>query len=124
MRWIPALAGCSLGVLMAPTMARSAPTSVDDRSQAASIAEIIVTAQKREENLEAVPIAISAYTSKQRDLIGVDTVQDLARLTPGMVYSTSLDRTFIRGVGRQTNNLATEPGVAVYFDGVYSASIL
>ena len=124
MRWIPTLAGCGLGVLVAPEIAHGAQATIDDRSQAASVAEIIVTAQKREENLQTVPIAISAYTSKRRDLIGVDTVQDLAKFTPGMVYSTSLDRIYIRGVGRQTNNLATQPGVAVYFDGVYSGSIL
>jgi iron complex outermembrane receptor protein len=124
MRWIPALAGCSLGALAAPGMALGAPASSDYGGPAASVAEIIVTAQKREENLETVPIAISAYTSKRRDLVGIETVQDLAKFTPGMTYSTSLDRTFIRGVGRQTNNLATEPGVAVYFDGVYSGSIL
>jgi iron complex outermembrane receptor protein len=124
MRWIPALAGCGLGVLVAPEMARGEPASLDHRAQATVIAEIIVTAQKREENLETVPIAISAYTSKRRDLVGIDTVQDLAKFTPGLVYSASLDRTFIRGVGRQTNNLATQPGVAVYFDGVYSGSVL
>ncbi len=124
MRWIPVLAGCGLGVLMAPTIARAAPASEDDRIRAATVAEVIVTAQKREENLQSVPIAISAYTSKQRDLIGVETVQDLAKFTPGLTYATSIDRTFIRGVGRETNNLSTQPGVATYFDGVYNSSIV
>jgi iron complex outermembrane receptor protein len=41
-----------------------------------------------------------------------------------MAYSTSLDRTFIRGVGRQTNDIATQPGVATYSDGVYNTSII
>ena len=95
MRWIPALAGCSLGVLAAPEMVLGAPANFDNGGQAASVAEIIVTAEKREENLETVPIAISAYTSKRRDLVGIETVQDLAKFTPGMVYSASLDRTFI-----------------------------
>ena len=126
MRWIPVLAECLVGAaIVCPGSASGAPASGDTQSQSVTTLEdIIVTAQKREENLQTVPIAISAYTSKQRDLRGIDTVQDLAKFTPGMVYSTSLDRTFIRGVGRQTNNLATEPGVAVYFDGVYSGSIL
>ena len=91
---------------------------------AASVSEVIVTAQRRAENIEKVPVAISAYTSKQRDLIGIDTVQDIANFTPGLEYSTTLDRAYIRGVGRQTNNLAEDPGVATYFDGVYNSSVV
>jgi iron complex outermembrane recepter protein len=88
------------------------------------IQEIVVTAEKRTENLETVPVAISAYTSKTRDLLGIETIQDMTNFTPGLAYSTSLDRAFIRGVGRQTNNLATQPGVATYSDGVYNASVV
>lgn len=86
------------------------------------IAEIIVTAQKRSENLEIVPVAVTAFTSKERDLIGIETLQDFTDFTPGLAYSTVLDRAFIRGVGRETNNLGTEPGVATYLDGVYNFS--
>jgi len=85
--------------------------------------EVIVTAQKRAQSIEKVPVAVSAYTSKQRDIIGIQTLQDLTDFTPGFAYSTSLDRAFIRGVGRQTNNLSTQPGVATYVDGVYNASV-
>ena len=124
MRWIPALAECVVGAMLAPAVALGAPVGADQRSHdATTVAEIFVTAEKREENLETVPIAISAYTSSQRDLHGVDTLQDLAKFTPGLQYSASSDRTYIRGVGRQTNNLSTEPGVATYFDGIYNASI-
>ena len=49
-----------------------------------SIAEIVVTAEKRNESLETVPVAISAYTSKTRDLIGIDTIQDMTNFTPGL----------------------------------------
>jgi iron complex outermembrane receptor protein len=84
--------------------------------------EIVVTAQKRSENLQEVPIAISAYTSKTRELIGITTIQDLTNFTPGLSYSTALDRASIRGIGRNTNNLASEAGVATYLDGFYSTS--
>ena len=124
MRGIAILAECLVGAaIVYPGCAWAAPASTDSQG-VTTLEDIIVTAQKREESLQTVPIAISAYASAQRDLRGIDTVQDLAKFTPGMVYSTSLDRTYIRGVGRQTNNLATQPGVAVYFDGVYSGSIL
>jgi len=105
----------------APAPAGAAATSPSEDN---SIAEIVVTAEKRNESLETVPVAISAYTSKTRDLIGIDTIQDMTNFTPGLAYSTSLDRAFIRGVGRETNNLSTNPGVATYSDGVYNSSVV
>jgi iron complex outermembrane receptor protein len=96
------------------------PKAADDNV----IQEIVVTAQKRDENLETVPVAISAYTSKERDLLGIETVQDMTNFTPGLAYSSTLDRAFIRGVGRETNNLSTQPGVATYSDGVYNTSVV
>src|SRR6202020_1635744 len=106
----------------APAPAAAAPAAASGEDN--GIAEIVVTAEKRSESLESVPDAISAYTSKTRDLIGIETIQDMTNFTPGLAYSTSLDRAFIRGVGRQTNNLSTQPGVATYADGVYNSSIV
>jgi iron complex outermembrane receptor protein len=103
----------------APAPAAAAPPNDDN-----GIAEIVVTAEKRNESLETVPVAISAYTSKTRDLLGIETIQDMTNFTPGLAYSTSLDRAFIRGVGRETNNLSTNPGVATYSDGVYNSSVV
>ncbi|MEA3159535.1 MAG: iron complex outerrane recepter protein, partial [Gammaproteobacteria bacterium] len=105
----------------APAPAGAAAASPGDEN---TIQEIVVTAQKRNESLETVPVAISAYTSKTRDLIGVETIQDITNFTPGLAYTTSLDRAFIRGVGRETNNLSTNPGVATYSDGVYNSSVV
>jgi iron complex outermembrane recepter protein len=96
----------------------------DVGSATEGIQEIVVTAQKRDENLETVPVAISAYTSKERDLLGIETIQDFTNFTPGLAYSTALDRAFIRGIGRETNNLATQPGIATYADGVYGYSVV
>ena len=110
--------------MLGPGEACAATAVADDSGRVAAVAEIVVSAQKREENLQTVPIAISAYTAKQRDLIGIDNVDDYSKFTPGLQHSPSLDRAFIRGVGRQTNNLSTQPGVANYFDGVYNSSIL
>lgn len=117
------LAACA-GVALGWTVSAHAQQSTQASNGTTTLSEIVVTAEKREENLESVPVAISAYTSKRRDLIGVDTIQDMTNYTPGLEYSTSLDRAFIRGVGRQTNNLATQPGVATYADGVYNSSVV
>jgi iron complex outermembrane recepter protein len=84
--------------------------------------EIVVTAEKREARLQDVPVAISAFTSETRDLLGVTNIQDLTDFTPGLSYSSTLDRMSLRGVGRLTNNYGSDPGLATYSDGFYTAS--
>lgn len=83
--------------------------------------EIVVTAEKREQALNDVPVAVSAYTSRQRDIVGMTGVQDFVNFTPGMNYSGT-DRVSLRGAGRNTFYVGNDPGVATYTDGFYSAS--
>src|SRR5690349_4694629 len=87
----------------------------------ADIETVVVTAEKRAENLQKVPVAVSAFTSEARDKIGIQTIQDMANFTPGMTYSTSTDRVTIRGISRQTNVLSADSGVANYSDGIYQS---
>ena len=87
-----------------------------------TIEELVVTAEKRSQSLQDVPVAISAYTSEKRDLLGINSIQDMTNFTPGLEYSSQLDRISLRGVGRLTNVQAADPGVATYSDGVYTSS--
>ncbi|WP_340644924.1 TonB-dependent receptor [Phenylobacterium sp.] len=87
-----------------------------------TIEELVITAEKREQSLQDVPVAVSAFTSEKRDLIGISSVQDITNFTPGLAYSAGTDRISLRGIGRLTNNLASEPGVATYVDGIYTSS--
>ncbi|WP_293450891.1 TonB-dependent receptor [Phenylobacterium sp.] len=81
-----------------------------------------MTAEKREQSLQDVPVAISAFTAEKRDLVGINTVQDMTNFTPGLQYSTQTDRISLRGVGRLNNSHAADSSVAVYSDGIYSTS--
>jgi iron complex outermembrane receptor protein len=101
-----------------PTAAQAAGENNDNGT---TLGEVIVTSSKRAENLQDVAAAVSAFTSKERDQLGVSTIQDLTNFTPGLSYNTALDRVSIRGIGRNTNNLTADPGVATYVDGVYNA---
>ncbi len=87
-----------------------------------TIEELVVTAEKREQSLQDVPVAISAFTSKQRDLVGINTVQDLTNFTPGFVYSSENDRASMRGVGRLSNIHSVDGAIAIYIDGLFSTS--
>jgi hypothetical protein len=118
-----AVGALGFGVESARAATATATATADATAGAATVTEITVTAEKREENLEKVPVAVSAFTSRQRDVLGIETIQDITNFTPGFSYSSSLDRAFIRGVGRQTNNLSSQPGVATYNDGVYNSSV-
>lgn len=100
--------------------ARAADRSVN--GETFMIEELIVTAQKREESLQDVPVAVSAYTSETRDIVGIRSIQDFATFTPGLSFNAGTDRMSLRGVGRLTNVLGSDPGVAVYADGFYTAS--
>lgn len=85
------------------------------------IAELVVTAEKREQSLQDVPVAVSAYSSAKRDIMGMTNIQDFVNFTPGMNYSGT-DRISLRGSGRNTFYIGNDPGVATYSDGFYSAS--
>jgi iron complex outermembrane receptor protein len=91
----------------------------DENGPENELTEIVVTAEKRAENLQEVPIAVSAFTSKERDLVGIETLEDLSNYTPGVVFNQATDRVSIRGITRSTNNLGIDPGVALYVDGFY-----
>jgi iron complex outermembrane receptor protein len=102
--------------------AAPAPAAAPAAATGSTIEELVVTAEKRSQSLQDVPIAITAYTSEKRDLLGINSVQDMTNFTPGLEYSSQQDRISLRGVGRLTNVQSADPGVASYSDGVYTSS--
>jgi iron complex outermembrane receptor protein len=90
-----------------------------------AISEVIVTAQKRSENLQKVPVAITAFTSAQREVTGIITAQQQLDITPSVVFTSGAPfstRVSIRGIGRTDDQLGTDNGVAYYTDGFYNPS--
>ena len=110
--------GASALALTSFTAPAFAQAAADDSFQ---IEELVITAEKREQALQDVPVAVSAYTSSQRDVVGMTGIQDFVNFTPGMNYSGT-DRVSLRGAGRNTFYIGNDPGVATYSDGFYSAS--
>jgi iron complex outermembrane receptor protein len=102
--------------------ADAAATAAASDAENGDLEEIIVTAEKRSENLETVATSVTAFTAKDLELKGIATVQDLTDYTPGLAYTTYDNRPYIRGIGRNTDNLAIESGVANYVDGVYNGA--
>lgn len=89
------------------------------------IEEIVVTAQKRAENLQEVPISVTALTSDMIVNRGIENVQSLVSSAPGLTgYEAVSTRgnfgVSIRGVGSgNPNNVSIDPANAIYMDGIY-----
>ena len=90
-------------------------------AEPAADADIVVTARKREESLQDVPVAISAVTGDTLEARGITSVREAAVLTPGLnINSDGAGRAFvaIRGVG-VTLVQSVQPGVGLFIDGIY-----
>lgn len=113
----------SLGAVQAHAQAAAPPasqaTNPNSAAQPTTLSDLVVVAEKREERLETVPVAISAFSAEQRTLVGIQGMQDLTNFTPGLHFQAAADRPYLRGVGRNTDNLAVASAVATYYDGVY-----
>ena len=118
---MPAIASAQSTPDAQPSPAPPGQNAPPPRAQADSD-DIVITALRRDENLQKVPVAVSAFTSETRDKLGIRSIQDMANVTPGLTFSATLDRLSLRGVGRLTNIIGSDPGVAVYNDGLYTAS--
>lgn len=84
------------------------------------VEEIVVTAQKREENAQDVPISVTAFSGDLLEAKGIDDPSKLSSVTPGLTYNIATGFTFIyiRGIGSDAF-LTADPSVASYIDGVY-----
>ncbi len=89
----------------------------------AEMEEVVVTAQKREQTLQDVPVAVSVVTSSTIDKAQINDILDLQTVVPSLRVTqlqTSGNTNFlIRGFGNGANNAGIEPSVGVFVDGVY-----
>ncbi len=122
------LAGASVTALMlaAPAFANDAAGAADAAAAPGkaveTIQEVVVTAEKRSVNIQQVPVAVTAFTSKERALIGINSVQDMTNFTPGLTYSSQLDRPVMRGLARTTNIYLADSSVGVYDNDLFTNS--
>ena len=97
-------------------------------AEGATVGELVVTAQKRAENVQDVPIAITALSASQLKDQHVTNILDLNGLSPSLSIKTDDNaanpKIFIRGVGLNDFNPNTATPVAIYVDGVYIGSPL
>ena len=121
---LPAMACAQSEPEAAGQSARQADDSAD-----AHVEDIVVTAQKRSENLQTVPISIQAFTPRALASTGTSNVAQLGNFVPNISFeksspiagSSQILSAYIRGIGQDDIGFQFEPGVGIYIDGVYLA---
>ena len=95
----------------------------DAIAQEFALEEIVVTATKRAENLQQVPVAVNAFSAEVIQDAGIHDTHDLANLTPSLNLTNSRtpfqNRLAIRGIGTSQNDPALEASVGMFVDGVF-----
>lgn len=92
--------------------------------QQQSLEEVVVTAQRREQSLQDVPLSVTAFSGKQMQQAGIETIVGLDETLPNVTLKVSRGTNstltaFIRGVGQQDPVAGFESGVGLYLDDVY-----
>jgi iron complex outermembrane receptor protein len=123
--------------LASPAFAQEAQSTQEESPVAASaeaadpaatqggLEEIVVTAQRRSERLQDVPIAISAFTAETLESSGITGTSELQMVTPGLTFTATLSSAnpYLRGVGTNDINAGNENSNATYVDGIYYPSM-
>ncbi|NCF18234.1 MAG: TonB-dependent receptor [Haliea sp.] len=96
----------------------SLPTTV--HAQSGILEEVIVTARKREEAIQDVPVSVTAFTGNQLRDAGITNLKDLGYQTPGLqIDQGSGAQIWIRGIGQRDDGARVDGPVGVYVDGLY-----
>lgn len=107
--------------IVAAAVAAVLATGAHAQAPAPSLEEIVVTASKRSESLQDVPIAVTAYSGEQLRGLAIGDIESLAVQTPSFAFSKAGGEAqiYIRGVGTNIFGVGADPSVAVNLDGVY-----
>ncbi|MCB2107132.1 MAG: TonB-dependent receptor [Rhodobacteraceae bacterium] len=107
-------------LLSGVAMSLALPASAQQGGMA--LEEIVVTAQRREQNLSDVPISITAMEGRMLERLNIATTEGLSQFTPSLhIYAEAVgsEKYTIRGIGRTSEDLSADPGVAVFLNDIY-----
>ena len=118
-RWL--LTTAALVVLPPSTALAQAASDQAIAKESSTVAAVIVTAQKRSENIQNVPISMQVVSGETIQQLGILTFEDLAYYVPNFSVNPTpgTDQIYIRGIGSGAQNFAFDQAVSIYDDGVY-----
>ena len=117
----------SLPLIAASAVAQEAGEGEGVESASGVIEELLVTARRREENVQEVPIPVTALSGQDLKDRAADEVRDLMRITPNMDFqqagsAKNTAQVFLRGIGQVNWAPTQDPKIGIYVDGVYIAA--
>ena len=124
MRWLAGTSAMAILAAAAPAFAQGTPPPAAPAADSAE--EIIVTAQRVRENVQKVPLAVSAFGANKLEEMSIETLADLSLRVPGFsmtVVDPIQSNYAIRGIGSAhgiSQNAGGDPSVVVFVDGVYA----
>ena len=110
--------------MFALAAAGTAPVQAQDAGGTARIETITVTAQRRSQDVQRVPLTLDVVTTADIERVAADDLSDIDAFVPGLEVSggsPTQPRFSIRGVSTSDFGVGTDPAVGVYVDGVYAA---
>lgn len=116
------LCGAAMVFPMQAAMAQADTAAVIEQQ---TVEDIVVTATRREERLQQVPISVTAVTAAGLERAGISDTRQLTATIPALNFSRSNSafQPTIRGVGTRGNGAGDESSVAVYIDGIYQPEL-
>ena len=114
----------TLAALILSAFAVPIPILAATTNEAGTIEEVVVTARRREEGVQSVPIPITAMSGDELRERAANDLRDISRITPNMDFQSSgvnrgTAQVFLRGIGQVNWAPTQDPKVGVYLDGVY-----
>jgi iron complex outermembrane receptor protein len=107
-----------IGAVAAPANAQEVPP---EQAAEGGVGEIIVTAQRRSESQQKVPVSVASANAEELASLNITTAEDLSKIAPSLRVTPEVGSVtvFLRGVGSTITAIGNEASVAVYVDGVY-----
>jgi iron complex outermembrane receptor protein len=116
-----------VSLLATPVSAQTATTQATQTAAPpqGGLDEVIVTAQRRQEKLQDVPISVEAITANDLLRANITEAQDLGKLSPSLniLAATGIIEPYIRGIGNSSHTAGNEASVPFYVDGIYVARL-
>lgn len=116
---------CTAAAVAAPQLASAQTAATTPPQASGGIEEIVVTAQKRAERAQDVPISITAVSGDSLNRMGIKSTDELTSAVPSLTWQKSYNGApFIRGVGKPIVTAGNESSVGIFVDGVLQVSPL
>ncbi len=107
--------------VLLPLFGSKSYAQTDTAGASTSLDEIVVSARRRDENLQDVPMAIQTFGAEDLENSGIKSFREVATRIPGMIFNDTAGNSqeiFIRGIGNTLTGAATENSFGVFIDGV------